>query len=149
MEFEPYTALSFHECLALFELNCPVFFADEEREDYRRYLETHEDVYLLGYDQGSLVCCFGIADISEDVSSLTWIMVHPDYHRAGYGKEMMAFLLAYVEQQSKQRILVSTSQHAEAFFARYGATRLDFTADGWGKGMHRIDMEISLAQRES
>lgn len=145
MEFKEYTPQDYQDCLELFELNCPSFFAEEEREDYTRYLESNNDVYLLGYQGSSLVCCFGIGDISKDVSSLTWIMVHPGHHRGGYGREMMSYFLGHVKEQSKKKVLVSTSQHAEAFFGKYGAKRLKFTEDGWGKGMHRIDMEIPLA----
>ena len=144
MRFKEYTPSDYEACLELFELNCPSYFAEEEREDYKQYLGSNSDEYLLGYQDNSLVCCFGIGNISKDVASLTWIMVHPEHHRGGYGSAMMSHFFSRVKANSKQRVLIATSQHAEAFFRKYGAERLKFTEDGWGQGMHRIDMQISL-----
>jgi hypothetical protein len=40
---------------------------------------------------------------------------------------------------------VAASQHSAPFFARFGARELARTDDGWGPGMHRVDMELPLA----
>ena len=32
LEFEKYTTSNYEECLELFELNCPSYFAEEERK---------------------------------------------------------------------------------------------------------------------
>jgi N-acetylglutamate synthase-like GNAT family acetyltransferase len=144
VQFKQYTRSNYKDCLALFELNCPAFFAVEERPDYQHYLKIKLDLYLLGYHGQSVVCCFGIENRIKDIAVLTWIMVHPDHHRRGYGQAMMSHFMASVATQATTKVLIATSQHAEAFFAKYGATRCGFQSDGWGKGMHRVDMEICL-----
>jgi N-acetylglutamate synthase-like GNAT family acetyltransferase len=144
MKFKEYTSLNYNDCLELFELNCPSFFAEEERDDYKQYLKFNSDRYLLGYKENSIVCCFGIGNNSEGISCLRWIMVHPNFYNRGYGNAMMSYLMNHVIDKAQKKILISTSQHTEAFFSKYGATKLNFIKDGWGKAMHRIDMEVTL-----
>ena len=43
-----------------------------------------------------------------------------------------------------KKVLVATSQHAENFFKKFGANREGYIKDGWGKGMHQVNMEIDL-----
>ena len=150
MEFKPYSQDGMAACLELFDLNCPRFFAREERSDYSYFLQqlpflrsTHT-IYLLGWRGQRLIACFGMARVSSETCALTWIMVHPEYQRQGCGKEMMLQLFAMAEAARYRKIAVSTSQHADQFFARFGAVTLRSQNDGWGPGMHRLDMEIIL-----
>ena len=62
LKFQKYIASKSEECLELFELNCPAYFAEEERKGYRKFLEYNKDIYLLGYENDSLACCFGITE---------------------------------------------------------------------------------------
>ena len=150
MEFKPYTKDELDACLELFDLNCPRFFAREERADYLHFLQLLSDagsahtVYLLGWREQRLIACFGMAPVSPETCALTWIMVHPEYQRQGCGEEMMAQLFTRAAAARYRKVAVSTSQHAVQFFARFGAVTLRSQNDGWGPGMHRVDMEISL-----
>ncbi len=67
MEFKPYSQDDMAGCIELFDLNCPRFFAREERADYSHFLQllldagsTHT-VYLLGWREQRLIACFGMA----------------------------------------------------------------------------------------
>jgi hypothetical protein len=55
---------------------------------------------------------------------------------------MMSHFFDNIQDQSLGKVLVATSQHANKFFEKYGAEQLEFIEDGWGKGMHKINMEI-------
>lgn len=142
LKFQNYTPSKFEECLELFELNCPAYFAEEERKDFRKFLEYERDIYLLGYENDSLVCCFGMTEHNIDLCSLSWIMVHPNHHKNGYGDEMMSYFISYANEKNKKTALISTSQYANNFFEKYGAKEIAFVENGWGKGMHKIDMCI-------
>ena len=150
MEFKPYIKDDLAACLELFDLNCPRFFAREERSDYSHFLQqlpdagTAQTVYLLGWREQRLIACFGMARVSSKTCALTWIMVHPAYQRQGCGEEMMAQLFTLAAAAGYRKVAVATSQHADQFFARFGAVTLRSQNDGWGPGMHRVDMEISL-----
>jgi hypothetical protein len=41
-----------------------------------------------------------------------------------------------------ERVRISASQVSAPFFARCGARELSRVRDGWGPGMHRVEMEI-------
>ena len=150
MDFKPYSQGNMAACLELFDLNCPRFFAREERSDYSYFLQQLPDsrsthnVYLLGWREQRLIACFGVARVSSETCALTWIMVHPEYQRQRCGEEMMAQLFTLAAAACYRKVAVSTSQHADQFFARFGAVTLRSQNDGWGPGMHRVDMEISL-----
>ena len=150
MEFKPYSQDNMAACLELFDLNCPSFFAREERSDYSYFLQQLPDsrsthnVYLLGWREQRLIACFGVARVSSETCALTWIMVHPEYQRQRCGEEMMAQLFTLAAAADYRKVVVSTSQHADQFFARFGAITLRSQNDGWGPGMHRVDMEIIL-----
>ena len=142
--YKEYTTSNYQNCLELFELNCPSFFAKEEREDYQKFLKSNNDLYLLGYKDNIFVCCFGITDQPKEICSISWIMVHPNFHHGGYGSEMISYILDYAKNKGKERILIATSQHASSFFKKYGAKQLNYIKDGWGIGMDKIDMQITL-----
>lgn len=150
MDFKPYSQDNMAACLELFDLNCPRFFAREERSDYSYFLQQLPDsrsthnVYLLGWREQRLIACFGVARVSSETCALTWIMVHPEYQRQRCGEEMMAQLFTLAAAADYRKVVVSTSQHADQFFARFGAITLRSQNDGWGPGMHRVDMEIIL-----
>ncbi|MDD9891747.1 MAG: GNAT family N-acetyltransferase [Gammaproteobacteria bacterium] len=144
IEFRDYTGCYFEKCLELFELNCPAYFAEEEREDFKHFLRSQSGPYFLGFSNNTFVCCFGMSRHSEVDCSLNWIMVHPDYQHGGYGAAMMSYFLDYVANLGMQKVFIATSQYAKSFFEKYGAEQLDFIEDGWGKGMHRINMELNL-----
>ena len=57
---------------------------------------------------------------------------------------MMAQLFTLAAAAGYRKVVVSTSQHADQFFARFGAVTLRSQNDDWGPGMHRVDMEIIL-----
>ena len=144
LKFQKYKASRFEECLELFELNCPAYFAEEERKDYRKFLQYNKDIYLLGYENHSLACCFGITEHNIDLCSLNWIMVHPNSHKDGFGNEMMSYFINYVKEKNKKTALISTSQHTNKFFEKYGAKEIEFIKNGWGRGMHKIYMQIDF-----
>jgi hypothetical protein len=41
-------------------------------------------------------------------------------------------------------IRIAASHRSAPFFARFGAETVRETPDGWGPGMHRIDMELTV-----
>jgi hypothetical protein len=43
---------------------------------------------------------------------------------------------------------IAASHLSEPFFTKFGAVRTGFENDGWGQGMHRVDMELRLLEME-
>lgn len=142
--FRPYISSGYTDCLALFELNCPEFFAEEEREDYKNFLKSNSSQYFQGFIKSNFVCCFGITDHADDACSISWIIVHPSYQKHGCGTAMMSYFLQAAAAMGKRKTLIATSQHAGRFFEKFGAVAKQTIEDGWGKEMHRVDMELAI-----
>ncbi len=132
-----------HQCMALFEQNCPHFFAVEERADYEQFLDSAPQNYWLVRQSDDCVACYGLTIQGSD-ASINWIMVDPTAHRRGIGSAMIARAFSIFTDHGVTHLKLATSQHAVRFFARFGLTERSRTMNGWGLGMHRIDMELGF-----
>ena len=57
---------------------------------------------------------------------------------------MMLAVLQEANDNGVERVLIAASQHSGPFFAKFGAEQLDFIKDGWGDGMHKLDMILNI-----
>ncbi|MBQ1500741.1 MAG: GNAT family N-acetyltransferase [Sphingomonas sp.] len=130
-------------CLALFDANCPRFFAPNERAEFVAYLRAHAGAYRLYERGGRVIAAFGVA-LRGDRARLNWIMVDPEAQGSGAGGAMIAATIASARAGGARVIDIAASHLSEPFFARHGARARGRIADGWGPGMHRVDMELSL-----
>ena len=130
-------------CSALFERNCPTYFAIEERSEYRAFLEAEPKQYWLAWANNVAVACYGVT-VEIDVASIDWIMVDPSHQSMGVGDAMMQRAFDLLKVLELKELKVATSQHASRFFEHYGLVETSIALHGWGKGMHKIDMVMSL-----
>ena len=130
-------------CSALFERNCPAYFAIEERSAYQAFLEAQPKPYWIAWTDNVAVACYGVT-IEHDVAGIDWIMVDPSYQSKGVGDAMVKRAINLFNKHNVKEVKVATSQHANRFFERYGLVETSTTLHGWGQGMHKIDMVMSL-----
>ena len=130
-------------CSALFERNCPAYFAIEERSAYQAFLEAEPKQYWLAWTDNVAVACYGVT-IERDVAGIDWIMVDPSHQSKGVGDAMVKRAFDLFNKHNVKEVKVATSQHANRFFERYGLVETSTTLHGWGQGMHKIDMVMSL-----
>ena len=136
-----------HEaCLALFDANCPEFFAPNERADYAAWLTDADASYTVVQDGDAIVGAFGLVTVADDRGAIHWIMISPTHHGCGLGSSMMRCALDDARTRNLALIEIAASQHSAPFFARFGAAEVEHTADGWGPGMHRVDMELAVSE---
>lgn len=130
-------------CIALFDQNCPDYFVLNERVEYKEYLKAQGEEYLLYEKDGHIIGAFGLHINAGDTSTrINWIITAKDYRRSGLGSIMMQ---EAINRSRKARVIhISASQHSAPFFARFGAIKKNTLENGWGPGMHRIEMEIPL-----
>lgn len=145
IQFIPYHKEHFEMCLALFDANCPDFFAPNERTDYAEFLNQSPKGYLLVLQHGQVVGAFGL--IHENIENrrrLNWIMIDPNQHGAGLGRSMMEHVITQSQALNVQFVDIAASHKSAAFFERFGAQSIQYTEHGWGPDMHRLDMELKL-----
>lgn len=131
-------------CLALFDRNCPSHFAPDERADFARYLTASSSDYRVCERAGVIVGAFGVATSSAGQARLNWIMVDRVAHGGGIGAAIMDEACTIARRDGATAIHIAASHLSASFFARLGARQTGHIDDGWGPGMHRVDMVLEL-----
>lgn len=133
----------FADCVALFDENCPSYFADNERDDYMKFLSRNPPNYFVGVIDRSVVAAFGLSTGSKAKHGrISWIMVSTKSQAHGVGTKMMQLIKTSALEKNLTVINIAASHLSAPFFSKFGATKLRQIRHGWGKNMHRIDMQI-------
>lgn len=131
-------------CLAVFDANCPEFFAPNERADYEAFLDDEPTGYEVCLVEGAVVGAFGLFDAGPGRGRLNWILLDPRRKGLGIGTAAMERVQGQARERGIAVIEIAASHKSAGFFARFGAVEVRTTSDGWGPGMHRVDMELWL-----
>ncbi|WP_163410812.1 GNAT family N-acetyltransferase [Flavobacterium ajazii] len=131
------------EVVNLIKLNIPKFFAADEEEDLKRYLETERELYyVLLYDK-KIVGCGGInfAD-NKTNGKISWDIFHPAYQGKSLGTKLLKHRIDKLNSiESIQRITVRTSQIAYKFYEKQGFELFEIKKDYWAAGFDMYNME--------
>lgn len=140
-DFRPYQPADRAACLALFDGNCPRFFAPNERAGYEELLAAAPAGYEVCRLENRIVGAFGVL---REASSLTlrWILLEPGVQGHGLGRAIMDRVTATVRAQGGGPLLIAASHQSAAFFASFGAREARRTPDGWNPGLHRVDLQV-------
>ena len=142
--FRAYTDGDLDRCLAIFDANCPVFFAPNERLRFFEFLESGPTGYQVCEHGGHVVGAFGLFDDGDDAQSLNWIMIDPEAQGIGIGAAIMRRVIETCHQSETPLVRIAASHRSAPFFEKFGAVRTSLTEHGWGPGMHRVDMELHV-----
>lgn len=141
--FRPFQTGDTSACLALFDANCPEFFAPNERADYADFLASEPAGYEVALDSDRIVAAFGVL-VENAEPHLRWILVAPAAQGRGLGTGILQRAVSAAQTHASAVLRIAASHRSEPFFQRAGATRVQFHPDGWGPGMHRVDMILPL-----
>ena len=144
--FRPYSASDRHACLAIFEANCPEFFAPNERADYLSFLDGVPEHYEVCEERDFISGAFGLPGDAGGPLTLTWILLHPQSQGRGMGSAIMQRALDIARERQSTLIHIAASHRSAAFFSRFGAVEKGRRKNGWGPGMHRVDMVLPLGR---
>ncbi|MBT3067521.1 GNAT family N-acetyltransferase [Rhodoferax sp. U11-2br] len=144
VHFRPYSRNERETCLGLFDANCPEFFAPGERLDYASFLDTGSACYELCQVQGQVVGAFGLTGHGRLCRSVSWLLLHPSFQDMGIGSAVMARLIRLAISLGLELVEIAASHKSAPFFTKFGAVINGFIPDGWGAGMHRVDMALAI-----
>lgn len=147
MKIANYEHSYYAECLRLFDENCPQYFAENEKQDYVHFLDSDPVGYFMVVETDTIIAAFGLLISSDKTRArLSWILVSSSAKGKGVGKAMMTHVQQLAGKQAIATIDIAASHLSAAFFAKFGAVTISELPDGWGKGMHRVDMELEVLQ---
>ena len=141
--FRPFEAGDRAACLALFDENSPEYFAPNERTDFAAFLDRSGEDYVVYVFGGRVAGGYGLCLEAKGVMSLRWLLIARATQKQGVGRRIMNRVLGALRALKAGRLEIAASQKSAAFFAKFGARELRTTPDGWGPGMHRVDMELT------
>lgn len=144
MTFRPFQPADTAACLALFDANCPSSFAPNERDDYIVFLSNLPGPYDVCIIGDAVVGAAGVAPHGPSAVAIRWIVIAREHQGRGLGRAVMKRLIDHAAARGAERVDIAASQHSAPFFAKFGAVPVSTTEHGWGPGMHRIDMVLSL-----
>ena len=142
--FRSYLATDQRACLALFDANCPEFFAQNERTDYLSFLADSPGDYELCCVGDVVVGAFGLTGTGVRHRNLNWIMLNPSSQGVGIGAAIMERVIAKARECGVRVVNIAASHKSAAFFAKFGADAATTIENGWGPGMHRVDMTLRI-----
>jgi GNAT superfamily N-acetyltransferase len=142
--FRPFAGEDKMLCLGLFDANCPAHFAARERTDYEAFLDAAPRGYVVCLADGQIVGAYGLAGEGPLRRELKWILLEPRVQGSGIGSAMMCRAIALARGSGLSLIDIAASHLSAPFFARHGADVVSEVENGWGPGMHRVDMELRL-----
>lgn len=148
----PYRPSDRAACLAAFDSNVPTFFLAAERAEYIQFLNGLEQGgwgaatwYVVFEDAGETLACGGAYRLDDGRAGLAWGMVRRDRHRQGLGTQLLEARLAWLRDQPTAReVWLGTTQHSAPFFRRFGFRSVRETPNGYGPGMHRLDLKLDF-----
>ena len=147
VECRDYRDTDLAACLAVFDSNVGTYFLPSERAEFADFLGALPGPYLvLVAEGGSVVGCGGYAvPAGEGRADLCWGMVRQDLHGRGLGRLLTRVRIDRVRDDPRVReILLRTSQHTAGFYEALGFRTSDVVEDGYGPGLDRHDMRLTL-----
>jgi len=144
VQFLPYQVSYKKACLSLFDDNSPEFFTPNEREDYCAFLELMPSGYEVCMISGNIVGAFGLFRVDNMTKSLNWILLSSTSQGVGIGRQVMNHIKKLAQQTGIESVTIAASHLSAPFFAKFDAQAINEIKDGWGQGMHRIDMVMSV-----
>jgi N-acetylglutamate synthase-like GNAT family acetyltransferase len=132
-------------CLDILDGNTPEFFVSADRNAFAKFLDNRPGPYVVMEEHGTIVACGGWAIESQDVAVLTWGLIRRDLQRRGIGRRLLHHRLADLRADGRANtVRIRTVQLVQEFFAREGFALTGVVANGFGKGLDQVTMELRL-----
>jgi ribosomal protein S18 acetylase RimI-like enzyme len=147
MIFRRYTPADRSTCIAILDSNMPRFFSSRDHVEFLAFLDAPVGIYsVLEQDSGHVIGCGGISTRDQERTGiLTWGMIHVNYHRQGWGRQLAFLRLRQLSiYPSLRKITLNTSQETVGFYEKLGFHTTDFLPNFYSEGLHCCKMELQV-----
>lgn len=153
MKIYEYSPMNEIDCLAVFDSNVPTFFAAQEREKFRGFLNRLAPPYyyfVICDANEQIVACGGMKlKPSNHSAMLRWDMVSREFHHQNIGTFLSISCLHLISQDPDiQMTNLHTSQHSYQFYEKLGFVVQQITPDGIVPGMDEYYMELKFSKEK-
>ena len=129
-------------CLEVFSSNIPIFFAENELDEFAIFLDGDTSTYLVVESEGEIFGCGGYY-VRDGVGRLSWGMVKKDSHRSGFGSALLFARLDRLFNEHRVDIVaIDTSQYSSGFFEHFGFRTENVCENGLVTGLHKYQMTL-------
>ena len=143
MILRPYNSDDLEPVVAIFRSNIPKYFGSVEEPGLRSFLEVRTEDYFVGEVNDEIVAAGGIALNDDQTVSLCWGMVQSDHLGTGLGRELTEFRIKRSrEKHGLLPLVISTSQHTQAFYEKFGFELTHHEPNGFGPGIDICKMRL-------
>ncbi|WGQ14684.1 GNAT family N-acetyltransferase [Sphingobacterium faecium] len=131
--------------LSVMQENIPAYFAQDEMEDLKYYLDFEIEQYFVLEAEGKIVACGGInLELEERRGVISWDIVLPSEQGKGYGRKLLEHRIAILKSMPDiDRMTVRTSQLTYLFYQKNGFILNQIVKDYWAKDFDLYSMELS------
>lgn len=129
------------DVIGIFRSNIPKYFGPDEESGLRNFLAKFPDDYFVAELDGEIIGAGGIALNDNNTVSLCWGMVRADHLGTGRGRQLTEFRIEKArEKHGSLPLVISTSQHTQGFYERFGFRVTKHVPDGFGPGIDICEM---------
>ncbi len=133
------------QCLAIFEGNCPEFFAIPEQKQFAQYLGKEKLPYFVLIDPDEKIVACGGFVVESNIAELAWGMVERNRHGQGLGTLLFNFRLVEIRKAKAVALKMDTNQHSLGFYLRLGFKIQSKIPNGYAEGLDRFDLLLDLS----
>lgn len=146
LKIRAYEADDRNKLVGILTLNVPHYFAEEEVEDFKHYLDHEIERYFVAIWDDKIIGAGGINfKDNHKTGIISWDFVNPDFQQKGVGSKLLAHRIELLKTTtSVENIVVRTSQHAYKFYEKSGFILNEIQKDFWAKGFDMYKMSFKL-----
>ena len=144
MKLRPYSPHDLPAVIEIFRSNIPKYFGPEEEAGLRDFLaDPRSEDYFVAEIDGEVVGAGGFALNEEQTVSLCWGMIRSDHLGTGLGRKLTEFRIQNAfAKHGAVPLVISTSQHTQGFYEKFGFRLISHTPDGFGPGIDNCKMRL-------
>ena len=146
--FRDYEVSDLEGVVQVFRSNIPKYFGPDEEPGLRSYLAEFSRDYFVIKNGDEIVGSGGFAlNSGEDRTvSLCWGMVRSDHLGTGLGRLLTEYRIGRIREQFPHTpIVISTSQHTQGFYEKFGFVLTKHLPDGFGPGIDTCEMRLETS----
>lgn len=146
MNIRKYNENDKENVISIFRSNIPKYFSQEEEAELRNFLaDLHSMEYVVIENEGVIIGAGGIALNENKTVSLCWGMVRNDFIGKGLGKWLTEFRINLSQEKfGNLPVVISTSQHTQGFYEKFGFKLVERIADGFALGIDNCKMRLEF-----